>query len=186
MMTGLGLVTGVTVGVGPAMAASGTDQGAARSEGGANAQARSDRGDRLVGYFRSWRMCERAGEFGEDEGYWDDYDCIPVRAGAFRTRVALVVDFDDWGHGWSGHWPGRWWVGGWWPGHGNWDHDWGWPGNGWGNNGWGNNGWGNNGWGNNNHKGHHKHHDNDGDDGGNDDGGGNDNFGPGSHQGLRG
>src|SRR5690242_11487897 len=112
MTTGLGLVASVTA-AGPALAASGTDQASSRPESGANQQWRHDR-DRVVGFFRSWRICERAGDYGEDEGWWDDHDCVPIRTGHFRTRIALVVDYDDWGSGWNGHW-GVGWVGNWTP-----------------------------------------------------------------------
>src|SRR5689334_282290 len=117
LMSGLGLVTGVAIGAGPAAAAPNTSntsnagQSASRPEANTSPQWR---GDRIVGFFRNYRICVRAGEWGEDEGWWDDYDCF--RTGGFHNRFALVVDENDWGHGWHGHWPGSW-VGQWWPGH---------------------------------------------------------------------
>lgn len=121
-MAGLGLVTGVTLGAGPAMAATSDAQSsaqpAAASPGWGN--------DRVVGYFPSWFSCERAGDYGDDAGWWDDYRCVRVHSG-FHGRYALVVEYDNWGHGWNGHWPNHWNGGG--------------------------NGWGNH---NGNHKGNHK------------------------------
>ena len=130
-MTGLGLVAGITMGAGPAMAAPGADQGTAQSKASASTTTVEVGapwgGDRLVGYFRNLRTCLRAGNFGEDRGYWDEFDCERVRAGFHRSRWALVVDDNDWGHGWPGNWPGNW-VGQWWPGHGHGQG--GWPGHG--------------------------------------------------------
>lgn len=104
-MAGLGLVTGVTMAAGPAMASTSSDQGTAKSGNSVGEQRRW--GDRVVDVFRTYRACDRAGEYGEDRGYWDDYDCY--RVGHFgRSGFALVVDEDDWGHGWGGHFPGNW------------------------------------------------------------------------------
>jgi hypothetical protein len=130
-ITGLGLVTGVAIGAGPAMASPSVGQGAAKSDATATS---AWRGDRVVGFFPSFRSCIRAGEYGEDRGWWDDSYCRPTGNG----RVALIVDEDDWGTGWSGNWGGNW-VGTWWPGT--------WHGGGWGHGGWGHGGWGHGGWG---------------------------------------
>jgi hypothetical protein len=107
-MAGLGLVTGVTMAAGPAMAATSSDQGTAKSGNSVGEQRRW--GDRVVDVFRSYRACDRAGEYGEDRGYWDDYDCYRVGGhhGGGRNGYALVVDEDEWGHGWGGHFPGNW------------------------------------------------------------------------------
>jgi hypothetical protein len=130
-MAGLGLATTVTLGAAPAMASTSTEQGAVQ------AQASVDPwfgGDRVVGYFPSYRECDRRGERGEDRGWWDDYDCIRIRVGFHRSHFALVVDEDEWGNGYSGHWGGGW-GGQWWPGN-NWNrphfphrphHTWPWP-----------------------------------------------------------
>jgi hypothetical protein len=104
-MAGLGLVTGVTMAAGPAMASTSSDQGTSKS--GTNAGDSYRHGDRVVGVFRSWRACDRAGEYGEDEGFWQDYECEPIRGG-FRRGFALIVDYDNWGHGWGGHFPSHW------------------------------------------------------------------------------
>ena len=105
-MAGLGLVTGVTFGAGPAMASpSATDQGAARSQSSVGPWWDDD-DYRVVGYFRSWDDCEDRGEYGEDRGWWDDPECYRVPGGfnfGFR-RYVLVVEDDNWGHGWSGNW----------------------------------------------------------------------------------
>ena len=63
LMSGLGLVTSVTSVGGPAQAASSTGQGASRSDSIISSQWR---GDRLVGFFRNYKTCIRAGEWGED------------------------------------------------------------------------------------------------------------------------
>ncbi|GIM93969.1 hypothetical protein [Paractinoplanes toevensis] len=131
-MAGLGLVTGVTMAAGPAMASTSSDQGTSKS--GANASEQRRHGDRLVKVFRTWGACDRAGEYGEDRGYWDDYDCERVGGFSGRRGYALVVDYDDWGHGWSGHFPGSW-GGSWRPYPGNWGPSWG--GGNWGGGGWG-------------------------------------------------
>jgi hypothetical protein len=142
-MAGLGLATTVSLGAGQAVASTSTEQGAAQAQVSADPWFG---GDRVVGYYRSWNMCDRAGEFGEDEGWWDDYQCVRVRSGSHSRRFALVVDYDDWGHGYVGHWPGSWngqwtpgqWNGPWGGGLGN-NHPWGgnnnhpWDGNGNGN-----------------------------------------------------
>ncbi|GAA2610351.1 hypothetical protein [Paractinoplanes durhamensis] len=140
-MAGLGLVTGVTMAAGPAMAASSSDQGTAKS--GSNASEARRFGDRTVGVFRSYRACDRAGEYGEDRGYWEDYDCVRIFwHGSVGYR--LVVDYDDWGHGWGGHFPSNW-GGGWRPYPGNWGGG-NWGGGNWGGGNWGGGNWGGN-WG---------------------------------------
>ena len=133
-MAGLGLATTLSLGVAPATASTSTEQGTAQASAGADPWFG---GDRVVGYFRSYIICDRAGEEGEDDGWWDDYDCVRVRSGFHQRRYALVVDEDEWGHGYSGHWGGNW-TGQWWPGnnwnrpfrphHGN-GNNWPWPGN---------------------------------------------------------
>jgi hypothetical protein len=109
-ITGLGLVAGATIGAGPAMAASSAGQGSARSESTATTQSRSDR---VVDTYSSYNKCDWAGERGEDRGWWDDYDCFRVRDHHGHRAYALVVEEDNWGHGFHGHWSRPWW-----PGHG--------------------------------------------------------------------
>lgn len=123
MTAGIGLVAGVTIGAGPAVAATSTDQGTSRSESSARPWWGDD--DRVVGFFRSYRICDRAGDFGEEEGWWEEYECVRVPSGFHNRRYALVVEENNWGHGWNGRWPGRW-VGQWWPGndHHNGGHWW--------------------------------------------------------------
>jgi hypothetical protein len=117
-MAGIGLMASVTMGAAPAVAVDSTDAGSARGESSARPWWGNDR---LVGFFRSYRACDDAGETGEDEGWWEDYDCVRVRSGLHNRRFALLVEQDDWGHGWSGSWNGRW-HGQWWPGQGgNWN-----------------------------------------------------------------
>ncbi|GIF25987.1 hypothetical protein BJ973_003257 [Actinoplanes tereljensis] len=141
-MAGLGLVTGVTMAAGPAMASTSSDQGASKS--GSNANENRRNGDRLVKVFRTWSACDRAGEYGEDRGYWEDYDCQRIGGFSGRRGFALVVDYDNWGHGWSGNFPSSW-GNSWRPYPGNWGPGWG--GGSWGGGGWGGGGWGGGGWG---------------------------------------
>ncbi|GAA0530227.1 hypothetical protein GCM10010172_08700 [Paractinoplanes ferrugineus] len=104
-MAGLGLVTGVTMAAGPAMATTSSDQGTAKSGNSVGEQRRW--GDRVVDVFRTYRACDRAGEYGEDRGYWDDYDCYrTINRG--RGGYVLVVEEDNWGHGWGGRFPSSW------------------------------------------------------------------------------
>ena len=119
-ISGLGLVAGVTIGAGPAIAATNTGQSAANNSA-SGVQVRA--GDRLVGYFDTRFECERAGRIGERFGRWDQSDCFPVRHGFHHGGWALVVSWDNDGHGWPGHnhgWPGD---NNGWPGHNH-----GWPG----------------------------------------------------------
>jgi hypothetical protein len=109
-MTGLGLVAGVTMGAGPALAATNTTQAAAPS----NASARSH--DRLIDYFDSRGECEHVGYQGERWGRWDDFDC-------YRSHGDYALVVSDWDS--DRGWPGNGWPGGW-PGQ----HHRGWPGGG--------------------------------------------------------
>ena len=92
-VTGLGILAGLTVGAGPALATTGTNAGAAKT---ASAAQGSDR-DRVIRYFDSRRECIIAGRIGERFGRWDDFDCDRVG----RHTWALEVSWDrDWfGHG---------------------------------------------------------------------------------------
>jgi hypothetical protein len=85
-MTGMALAAAVTMGAGPASAAT---------------KAPAPFGhDRTVGYFRSPMACEHAGRVGELRDKWDDHNCDRVRFGFHRGEWALSV---SWGHGPFGH-----------------------------------------------------------------------------------
>ncbi|MDY7091007.1 MAG: hypothetical protein SYR96_38735 [Actinomycetota bacterium] len=111
-MMAMGLVAGATMAAGPAMAADSAKAPAAKPATTAKAQKGWGR-DRVVGYFRTLRACERAGRIGEITNRWDDYDCDRVRFGFKRGLWALEVerDFRGWGnrhghgprHGHGGH-----------------------------------------------------------------------------------
>jgi len=91
-MSGLGLVTGLTIGVGPASAA--TTPSAAAATGTQNVDLRHDRDhDRIAGVFRSYRECDWAGRRGEWRDKWDDYDCDP-RGFGWHRRWILKVSWD--------------------------------------------------------------------------------------------
>ena len=82
-MTGMALVAGVTMGAGPASAAT-------------KAPAPGPGHDKVVGYFHSPGACERAGRVGELRDKWNDHDCNRVRFGFHRGQWELSV---SWGHG---------------------------------------------------------------------------------------
>lgn len=86
-MTGMALAAGLTMGAGPASAAS-----AATAPGWHH--------DRVVGYFRSPIACERVGRIGELRDRWDNHDCYRVRFGFHRGQWQLTA---SWGHGPFGH-----------------------------------------------------------------------------------
>jgi hypothetical protein len=88
-ITGLGLFAGITIGAGPAMAATNTAGTPAKP------------GDRVVNYYDTYAQCEIAGRIGERFGRWDDFDCYPVHG-----DYALVVDYNDW-HGHDFPWRDR-------------------------------------------------------------------------------
>ncbi|MGK5681726.1 hypothetical protein [Actinoplanes sp. URMC 104] len=92
-VTGLGLIAGVTMGAGPAMAATGTDAGASKT---AAATQGADR-ERIVGFYRSYTSCVIAGRIGERFGRWDDFDCDRVGRRGFALEVSWDRDW-DWGH----------------------------------------------------------------------------------------
>jgi hypothetical protein len=104
-VTGMGALTALAIGAGPAQAAGTTGSAAAKPSAG---QAQQHHGwERTVGYFRSIRACEVAGHIGERFGRWDDHDCEPVRFGFRRGSWALEVSRDrdrgHFGHGMPGH-----------------------------------------------------------------------------------
>ncbi|MBM2623439.1 hypothetical protein JIG36_48890 [Actinoplanes sp. LDG1-06] len=102
-MLAMGLVAGATMAAGPAMAADSAGTPAAKPSTTTKAQKGWDR-DRVVGYFRSLRACEKAGRIGEFTNRWDDYDCDRVRFGFKRGLWALEVQ-RDWRGGGHGHGP---------------------------------------------------------------------------------
>jgi hypothetical protein len=77
-LTGMALVAGVTMGAGPASAATTT-------------AAKAPSHDRIEGYFHSRLQCERSGRFGEMRDRWDSHDCSPVRFGRHRGDWVLEV-----------------------------------------------------------------------------------------------
>ena len=94
-LVGLGLMTGATIGAGPATAATSADQAPAQPAT-ASAQERP-RDDEVVGFFRDRWSCEIAGRVGERRDRWEDYDCERVRFGFRRGFWALEVERDhDW------------------------------------------------------------------------------------------
>jgi hypothetical protein len=115
LTSGLGLVAGVTIGAGPAMAAANTGQGAGKSS---TADNTARPGDRVAGYFDSREECRIAGRLGDRFGRWDDWNCYPVRGGHHHGDWVLVVAYGDWNHG---GWPHGGWPHGGWP-HGGWPH----------------------------------------------------------------
>ncbi len=93
---GFGVLTALTVGMGPAQAAPATP---ATPESRTTVSHNVWRGEsQVVGFYRSPRACRLAGAYGERAGAWDDYDCDFVRVGARRGAWALqVADYDNWG-----------------------------------------------------------------------------------------
>lgn len=105
MMT-MGLIAGATMAAGPAMAADSAKSPAAKPATTTKAEKGWGR-DRVVGYFRTLRACEKAGRIGEFTNRWDDYDCDRVRVGWGRGAWLLTVE--DWNDGWDNHnWYGGW------------------------------------------------------------------------------
>jgi hypothetical protein len=96
-ITGLGLFAGITIGAGPAMAATNTGQGAVKSS---TTAATAKPGDRVADYYDSRDECRIAGRIGDRLGRWDDWTCVPVRNGWHDGDWALVVDYNnDWNDG---------------------------------------------------------------------------------------
>jgi hypothetical protein len=99
-MSGLGLVTGLTIGVGPASATTATGQGMSPSAAGATetqtVDHRFDRDrdrSRIAGVYDSYRECDWAGRRGERRDRWDDYNCYP-RGFGWHRRWILKVSWD--------------------------------------------------------------------------------------------
>jgi hypothetical protein len=92
-MTGMAVVFGATLGIGPATASTSVTTAAASSTQGAQDQSVAPR-HRIHDYYRSYWQCRRAGERGEDRRWWDDYDCYRVHWGRWRGWWALDVRWD--------------------------------------------------------------------------------------------
>jgi hypothetical protein len=58
---------------------------------GAAFATESPRGDRPAGFFGSMEDCLWVGNAGEDEDYWDDYDCVHTEHG-YLLIVDLIND----------------------------------------------------------------------------------------------
>jgi len=113
-ITGIGLAAGVSVGAGPAQAATGAGQHGTHRAAAQATERFTDDND-IAGYFDSPVRCDRVGRIGELRGRWEDYDCYRVRFGFHRGDWALEVSYgDDWGghgfrpdcppnHGFPGH-----------------------------------------------------------------------------------
>ena len=142
-IAGLGLGTALVMGAAPAQAAgttTATTTTAATTSGVSSSHSLYDwNNDDVVGYFRTFRSCDRVGLLGEAHGRWDDYDCSRVGFGSYRSAFELSVSTDDWNGGWDND---NWYRGCYnnWHG-GDWDNNW--HGGGWGDNrhggGWRNN-----------------------------------------------
>ena len=95
-LVGLSLMTGASIGAGPAQAATSADQAPARPAT-ASVQDRPHDDEEVVGFFRNRWACERAGRIGEMRDRWDDYDCERVGFGFRRGFWMLEVERDrDW------------------------------------------------------------------------------------------
>ncbi|WP_202996973.1 hypothetical protein [Paractinoplanes lichenicola] len=102
---GFGVLTALTVGMGPAQAAQAAPAAPAGPVGPATADSKVTAGhtmwrgeSQIVGFYRSLRACQLAGMYGERSGAWDDFDCNAVRVGPRRGAWALeVADYDNWG-----------------------------------------------------------------------------------------
>ncbi|MGX6608136.1 hypothetical protein ACWKSP_39350, partial [Micromonosporaceae bacterium Da 78-11] len=100
---GVSLAAGATMGAGSASASTATPSAPAATKSAAEQAPWHGNGDRVAGYFRSERDCERTGRLGEFRNRWDDYDCDRVRFGPRRGWVVLTVSDDDrWGGGHGG------------------------------------------------------------------------------------
>ena len=124
-LIGMGMLTGATIGIGPAQAAAPAAAPTTTTTVTTAGQGFGDDDEELVGYYRTGWACERAGRIGERFGAWDDYDCERVRWGFRAGAWALVVDEDQWDDDWEDDWRPGFWPGNWphrphWPGHGHW------------------------------------------------------------------
>ncbi|MEV6346925.1 hypothetical protein [Actinoplanes sp. NPDC051851] len=107
-VAGMGLLAGMAVGSGPALAADSQGGVAAKSPRPKAVQGHPRDDGRIAGYFRSPRDCEKSGHRGQSAHDWDWYDCDFVRHGSRHGFWALEVHRDrrgPWGPG-PGHGPG--------------------------------------------------------------------------------
>ena len=117
-VSGAALFAGATIGAGPAMASTSTAPATTASTQSTGTVVEGQAGERVMGYYRTRRSCERAGRIGEWRGRWDDSDCDRVRWGHRRGWWVLTVDWDwnnnndnnnnnnddnDWNHRHRGH-----------------------------------------------------------------------------------
>jgi hypothetical protein len=106
-MTGLGVFAAVSVGAGPAMAATGGTQTSAKpASPDAKAKPGAPSRTRIVDIYPSGGSCRFAGRLGELNGDWDGYVCYRTGGG-----YVLQVSFDSWGdwNNWdASDWDGPW------------------------------------------------------------------------------
>ncbi|MBM2615536.1 hypothetical protein JIG36_08150 [Actinoplanes sp. LDG1-06] len=98
-MTGIAVGVGLTMGVGPASAAPAAPAGTGHAT---QVQAKAPKfktKERVVGYYRSARDCNRVGKMGEFRKKWDDFDCDRVQRGPKRGWIALKAQWEVRGHG---------------------------------------------------------------------------------------
>ena len=95
-LAGAGLASGAVIGVGPAQAATFTEQGPSASQAW-----QPDDNNNVIAYFDTQRNCERAGEVGKQVNLWQNYDCNYIRWGNHHGEWALEID-----HGWDWNGPG--------------------------------------------------------------------------------
>ena len=94
-MAGLGLLAGASIGA-PALAA---DSSATTVKKPSKSQVQQDFGrERVAGFYRTYRACDRAGRVGDWVGKWNRYDCDPVRFGFRRGTWVLKVQQSRFGH----------------------------------------------------------------------------------------
>ncbi|GIF09728.1 hypothetical protein [Actinoplanes siamensis] len=106
-LAGLGMLAGLAVASAPASAA----PAAGQPGGGASADQQRNTwdDDEVVGYYRDFWSCERAGMVGQRLRSWSDHECLRVRHGIRRGAFALIVDRNDRNDRWDGRWrPGNW------------------------------------------------------------------------------
>jgi hypothetical protein len=110
-MAGMAIVAGATMAVGPAVAASAAPQGSTVTTQSVQEQSKASR-DRVVGIYRSRRVCEWEGRRGEFRDRWDWYRCEPVRWGRWALRVGWRWNGGGWNNGGGDHHGGGGWNNG--------------------------------------------------------------------------
>jgi hypothetical protein len=100
-VAGLGVFAAVSVGAGPAMAATGAKQSPVKPTS-PSAASRT----RILDVYPNRVSCEIAGRLGERVGDWDDYDCDRTFGGyALRISFDSWNDWNDWDNNdWHGPW----------------------------------------------------------------------------------